>query len=558
MNSTQMKYFLLLLLTAILTFGCNSDQTKTASNIKNSKPKLVVGIVVDQMRYDYLTRFEDRFGEGGFNKIIKNGYNFKNTHLNYSASKTAVGHASIYTGTTPINHGIMGNNWYDKYQQKSVSSVDGEKYQPVGTTSEKGQRSPNKIMTTTIGDQLHLHQNMNGKVISLSFKDRGSILPGGHSANAAYWFVKENIGKWVTSTYYMDELPTWVSDFNDAGIAANYLDSTWETYYDIETYTASGKDNDEFEQVYKGMEKSVFPYNLSELKEQNNYFDLLLNSPQGNSLTTDFAMKAIESEQLGKSEYIDFLAISYSPTDGIGHQFGPNAVEIEDTYIRMDLELERLLNFLDTEVGEGNYTLFLTADHGVSHIPYNLEKLRFPAGYRPRTELLKYVENIAQEHFGNPKLIERIENNNIFINEKQLKKSNLKREDVAKVIATELIINKKIHKTATHKTLATKEFTEGMLALMQRGFNQKISGDVLYLHTPSMLGSWNQDNGGSNHGSGYNYDNHVPLLFYGSGIKTGSSNHYYAISDIASTICTLMEIEFPNGNTGEVIEEVLE
>ena len=553
-----MKHFFLLLFTAILTFGCKSDQTKTTSNLKNSKPKLVIGIVVDQMRYDYLTRFEDRFGEGGFNKIIKNGYNLKNTHLNYSASKTAVGHASIYTGTTPRNHGIMGNSWYDKYQQKSVSSVDGEKYQPVGTTSDKGQRSPNNIITNTIGDQLHLHQNMNGKVISLSFKDRGSILPGGHSANAAYWFVKENIGKWVTSTYYMDELPTWVSDFNNAGIAANYLDSTWETYYDIETYTASGKDNNKFEQVYKGMEKSVFPYNLSELKEKNNYFDLLLNSPQGNSLTTDFAIKAIESEQLGKSEYIDFLAISYSPTDGIGHQFGPNAVEIEDTYIRMDLELERLLNFLDKQVGKDNYTIFLTADHGVSHIPYNLEKLRFPAGYRPRTELLKYVENIAQEHFGNPKLIERIENNNIFINEKQLKKSNLKREDVAKVIAAELIKNKKIHKTATHTTLATKEFTEGMLALMQRGFNQKISGDVLYLHTPSMLGSWNQDNGGSNHGSGYNYDNHVPLLFYGSGIKTGSSNHYYAISDIASTICTLMEVEFPNGNTGEVIEEVLE
>lgn len=553
-----MKKYFLPLLFAILSFACTSDQTKTISNIKNTKPKLVVGIVIDQMRYDYLTRFGDRFGEGGFNRIIKNGYNLKNAHLNYTPSKTAVGHAAIYTGTTPRNNGIMGNDWYDKYQQKSVSSVDDENYQPVGTTSKKGQKSPNKLITNTIGDQLHLAQNMNGKAIGIGFKGRGSILPVGHSANAAYWFIKEDIGKWVSSTYYMDELPTWVNDFNDAGIATEYLNSTWDTYYDIETYNASGKDDDEFEQLFKGREKPTLPYNLSELKEKNNYFDLLLDSPQGNSLTTDFAIKAIEAEQLGKSETMDFLAISYSSTDGIGHQFGPNSVEIEDTYIRMDLELERLLNLLDKEVGKGKYTIFLTADHGVSHIPYDLKELNFPGGYRSKKELVKYVENIAQEHFGNPKLVEHIQNNNIFINEKQLKKSNLKREEVAEVIATELIKNEKIHKTATHKTLSTNGFTEGMLALMQRGFNQKISGDVLYLYNPSMLGDWNKNNGGSNHGSGYNYDNHIPLLFYGAGIKVGSSNHYYPITDIASTICTLMEIEFPNGNTGIVIDEVLE
>lgn len=553
-----MKQFFLLFLITLFTFSCKSDVTPKSLIVKNTKPKLIIGIVIDQMRYDYLTRFGHRFGNGGFNRIIRNGYNLKNAHLNYTPSKTAVGHAAIYTGTTPSNNGIMGNDWYDKYQQKSVSSVDDENYQPVGTTSKKGQKSPNKLITNTIGDQLHLAQNMNGKVIGIGFKGRGSILPVGHSANAAYWFIKGDEGKWVSSTYYMDKLPTWVSDFNDAGIATEYLNSTWNTYYDIETYNASGKDDDEFEQLFKGREKPTLPYNLSELKEKNKYFNLLLNSPQGNSLTTDFAIKAIESEQLGKSKAMDFLAISYSSTDGIGHQFGPNSIEVEDTYIRMDLELERLLNLLDKEVGKGKYTIFLTADHGVSHIPYDLKALNFPGGYRSKKELVKYVENIVQEHFGNPKLIERIENNNIFINESQLRKSNLKREEVAEVIATELIKNKNIHKTATHKTLSTNGFTEGMMALMQRGFNQNLSGDVLYLYKPSMLGDWNKKNGGSNHGSGYNYDNHVPLLFYGARIRTGSSNHYYPITDIAATICTLMEIEFPNGNTGTVIEKVLD
>ncbi len=555
-----MKNTLIFLFALFLFSNCNKESKKTTSQSKTEtvKPKLVVGIVIDQMRYDYLTRFKNRFGKGGFNRIINDGYNLKNAHLNFTPSKTAVGHASIYTGTTPQNHGIMGNDWYDKYQRKSVSSVDDENFKSVGIDSKQGQKSPNKLMTNTIGDQLHLAQNMQGKVIGIGFKGRGSILPVGHSADAAYWFVKKNHGKWVTSNYYMEKLPTWVSDFNNSGIATDYLNSTWDSYYDIATYTASGKDDNEFEIQFKGKEKSVFPYNLEQLKKQNNNFDILLDSPQGNSLTTDFAIKTIEHEQLGKNEYLDFLAISYSSTDGIGHRFGPNSIEIEDTFIRMDLELERLLNSLDKEVGEGNYTLFLTADHGVSHIPYNLEKLKFPAGYRPKKELVKYVENIAKVHFGNSKLIERIENNTIFINEKQLKKSNLKRAKVADVIAEELIKNKNIHKTVTHKTLSKSSFTEGMLALMQRGFNQKLSGDVLYLHTPSMLGSWNKNNGGSNHGSAYNYDNHVPLLFYGAGIKTGYSNHYYAVTDIASTICTLMEIEFPNGNTGKVIEEVLE
>ena len=553
-----MKHFLLLLLATILTISCKSDSAKTTSNINNTKPKLVIGIVIDQMRYDYLNRFNDRFGEGGFKRIINNGYNLKNTHLNYTPSKTAVGHASIFTGTTPRNHGIMGNDWYDKYLQKSVNNSNDDNFKTVGSDSKYGQKSPNKLVTNTIGDQLHLAQNMNGKVIGIGIKARASILPVGHTANAAYWFDMGKQGKWITSTYYMEKLPDWVSDFNNSGVAEKYLNSTWDTYYTIKTYTASGIDNNAHEQKYYGKEKTTFPYNLSELKEKNKFFKLLLYSPQGNSMTTDFAMKAIVAEQLGKHESIDFLALGYSATDGIGHQFGPNSVEIEDTYIRMDLELERLLKFLDSEVGKNNYTLFLTADHGVTHISRDLHDLKLPAGYRPKKELLSYVENIAKEHFGNAKLIERIENNTVFINEDQLKKSNLKREDVAALIATELIKNEKIQKTATHKTLSTNGFSEGMMALLQRGFNQKLSGDIMFLYTPSMLGDWNKTKGGTNHGSGYNYDNHIPLLFYGAGIKTGSSNHYYPVTDIASTICTLMEIEFPNGNTGKVIEEVLE
>ena len=349
-------------------------------NKKETKPKLVIGIVVDQMRYDYLTRFQEKYSEGGFKRLLKNGYSLENAHYNYIPTYTAVGHTSIYTGTTPVNHGIIANTWYDKYLKKMHYCVDDNNYNTIGNNGDSGNKSPKRLQTTTLLDQLKLAQNSNGKTIGIAIKDRSSILPAGHSANAAYWFNGGANGQWVTSSYYTNDLPQWVKDFNASGKANEYLSKPWETLYNIKTYTESIADNNNFEETFKGEEKPIFPHDIPKLRSSNKNFSILKKIPAGNNFTTDFAKAAIINEKLGKGKHTDFLAVSYSSTDYVGHQFGVASKEIEDTYLRFDKDLENFLTFLDTEVGKDNYTLFLTADHAAVHVPAYLNSLKIPGG----------------------------------------------------------------------------------------------------------------------------------------------------------------------------------
>jgi len=349
----------------------------TEKKIQDKKPKLVVGIVIDQMRYDYLTRYAERYGKGGFNRILKNGFSLENAHYNYIPTYTAVGHASIFTGTTPNNHGIISNNWYDKFLKESIYCVDDSNYATVGNSGNVGKKSPQRLYTTTISDELHLAQNMKGKTIGLSIKDRSAILPVGHTANGAYWYDAANNNQWVTSSYYMKKLPKWVADFNANNNADNYLNETWNTLYDINTYEKSRSDNNIFEKNLNGKATPTFPKKLKELRAKNGNFNLIKTVPAGNTYTVDFAKAAIIGEQLGKTAYTDFLTVSFSSTDYIGHRYGVAAVETEDTYLRLDKDLEDFFTFLDTEVGKNNYTLFLTADHAAVHVPAYLQSLNF-------------------------------------------------------------------------------------------------------------------------------------------------------------------------------------
>ncbi|MGY0427144.1 MAG: alkaline phosphatase family protein, partial [Polaribacter sp.] len=338
-----------------------------------SKPKLVVGIVIDQMRYDYLIRYAERYGEGGFKRILKDGFSLQNAEFNYIPTYTAVGHTSIYTGTTPSYHGIISNNWYDKFLKKTIYCVDDNNYKTVGNNGNAGRKSPKRMYTTTVSDELHLAQNMRGKVIGISLKDRAAILPVGHTANAAYWYDGGNNNQWITSSYYMKKLPNWVKKFNKNNKTDAYLNSSWNTLYDIKTYTHSIADDNEFEKTLVGQEKPTFPKNLKKLRAKNGNFDLIKAIPFGNSITEDFAEAAIRGEHLGKSDSVDFLSISFSSTDYVGHRYGLAAVETEDTYLRLDKDLADFFSFLDKKVGKGNYTLFLTEDHGAVNVPAYLQ-----------------------------------------------------------------------------------------------------------------------------------------------------------------------------------------
>jgi predicted AlkP superfamily pyrophosphatase or phosphodiesterase len=525
-----------------------------AQKSKQEKTKLVVGIVIDQMRYDYLTRFSDRFGENGFKRLLKNGFSIENAHYNYIPTYTAVGHTSIYTGTTPDNHGIISNNWYDKYLKKSIYCVDDSNYNTVGNNSNAGKKSPHRMYTTTLTDQLHLAQNMHGKTIGIAIKDRSAILPAGHTANGAYWFHGALKGQWVSSTFYMENLPKWVIDFNNSKKAENYLKSPWETLYDINTYTNSIVDDNIFEGKFVGETNTSFPHDIPNLKAKNGNFEILKGIPAGNSFTADFTKAAIIGENLGKNKYTDFLAVSFSSTDYVGHKYGPASKEIEDTYLRLDKDLADLLSFLDKQVGKNKYTVFLTADHAVLDVPAYLQSLKIPAHYLNSNKLKQSLSEITKKHFNSVELIENISNYQIFLNKSKIDSLGLDKNNIADKLVEEIINFDGIYKVVTAKTLQTTRFTDGIISSLQNGYNQKLSGDVLMIPYPATL---TRGRTGTSHGSGYSYDTHIPMIFYGNGIKKGVSKKKYEIIDIAPTIANLLRIEAPNSSTGKIIEEAL-
>ncbi len=550
---------LFLVLCAVLVSGVISAQTGDSKNTNDQQPlhtssKLVVGIVVDQMRYDYLTRFWNRFGDEGFKKMIDGGFNFKNNHFNYIPTYTGPGHASVFTGAAPQTHGIIGNNWYDKFNEESVYCAGDPEADPVGTASAAGKMSPHRMLTTSIADENRLHTQMKGKTIGVGMKDRGAVLPAGHTANGAYWFHGEDEGKWITSSYYASQLPQWVQEFNNSGQTESYF-RTWEPLYDIETYVESGDDENQFEGGFRGKETATFPYDLDELKEANKGYDIIKNTPFGNSLTTDFAIAAIEGEELGQDDVTDFLTLSYSSTDYIGHNFGVNAKEIQDTYLRLDNDLARLLTALDEKVGEGNYTLFLTSDHGGVHVPSYLQSVKIPSGYFDHQNFVRSLEEFVDEKFGLDDLILNVSNNQIFFNQDTLLVEDLNPQDLERAVAQFCLQFERINMVYTRSQLEGATFSGGIAELLDNGYHQKRSGDVLLVLEPSVIV---YSRTGSTHGSGQNYDTHAPLIFYGNGIKKGSSTERTEITDIAPTLSVLLGIPFPNGSTGKPLGVVME
>lgn len=524
------------------------------NTFSQEKPRLVVGIVVDQMRYDYLTRFEHRYGKDGFNRLKREGFEFKNNHFNYIPTYTGPGHASVYTGTYPAIHGIIANNWYDKKNDDDVYCVQDDTMNSIGTTHKAGKMSPHRMKTSTITDQLKLHTQQNGKVIGIALKDRGAILPAGHSANAAYWFHGKEEGKWISSSFYMESLPQWVQDFNTSGLVKSYANQTWETLYPIETYLESDDDLNNFEKKFSGKETATFPYNLKELAAQNGHFDILKETPFGNNLTTDFAIAAIEGERLGKDSTTDFLAISYSSPDYIGHQFGVHSKEIQDNYLRLDKDIAKLLTYLDNTVGVGKYTVFLTADHGAVHNPGYLKSHNIPAGYLDYAELKSSLQAFVESQYGDATILKDVSNNQVFLDKAKLGTAY---REAQQAVADFLLTHSQVDKTYTRTQFENNSYTKDVAYLLQNGFDQKRSGDVLFVVAPAVLSTW-YESGGTTHGSGFTYDTHVPLLFFGHGIKKGKSYTKSEITDIAPTLSALLDIARPNGATGNVLVELLE
>lgn len=534
----------ILLSISLLTFG----QKRSFSGTNSSRPKLIIGIVVDQMRWDYLYRYTARYSANGFKRLISDGFSCENTFIPYIPSYTAPGHTCIYTGSVPAIHGIIGNSWYSRLLKREVYCTEDSSANSVGSTSEAGKMSPENLWTTTVTDELRLATNFHSKVIGIALKDRGAILPAGHAADAAYWFDNAN-GAFITSSYYMKNLPVWAKQFNDKKLPDQYLQQNWNTLYPINTYTQSTGD----EKIYESNFASggtAFPHLTANI--QKDKYNVLRSTPYGNTLTMEMAKAAIDGEKLGQTENTDFLAISFSSTDYIGHAFGPNSIETEDTYLRLDRDLASFLTYLDKKIGRGQYTIFLSADHGAAHIPAFAKENKMPGGAVSETDIEAALNNSIEKMFKIKNAVEHITNYQVYLNH-AIRDSDL--PQVKKTIIEQLVAFPAIANAIDLQQLSAATIQPDIKNMITNGYNQKLSGDIQFVFKPQYLEGSAK---GTTHGLWNPYDSHIPLLWHGWGIKKGKTNRETYMTDISATLSALLHIQMPNGCVGKVIEEVIQ
>ena len=536
---------------AVSTFGnVNAQKTKLNSS---ERPKLVVGLVVDQMRWDYLYRYYDKFGNDGFKRLLAEGYSLNNVHIPYVPTVTALGHTSIYTGSVPAIHGIAGNDWNDKETGKNVYCTTDENVQPVGTTNTKvGSHSPKNLWSTTITDELRLATNFQGKVIGVSLKDRASILPAGHTPNGAFWF-DDSSGNFVTSTWYMKDLPQWIKDFNGQNLPDKLVANGWDTLLPINQYTESSPDNSSWEGLLGSAKTPTFPYSNLAADYQSKK-DNIRYTPFGNTLTLKLAEAAVEGEKLGSDNIVDMLAINLASTDYAGHKFGPNSIEVEDVYLRLDKDLAAFFKYLDSKVGKGSYTVFLSADHGASHAVGFLQEHKITTGFFGEG-MEKDINEKLKAKFGVDKLINAVDNYQVYFDRKLLRDNKLELDAVRDFTISELQKNPTVLYAVSVEKVQESTIPEPIKSRIINGINRQRSGDIQLISHDSMLPPYSKT--GTTHSVWNSYDAHIPLIFMGWGIKQGESNKAYFMTDIAPTISALLHIQFPSGNVGNPIAEVI-
>ena len=515
------------------------------------KPKLIVGLVIDQMRYDFLYRYQSKYGTGGFKRLLREGYSCENTHINYSPSYTACGHTCVYTGSVPSIHGITGNDWYDYEAGAMVYCTQDTAMRTVGSSSGAGKMSPNRLLPTTITDELRLATNYKGKTIGVAIKDRSSILPAGHAANAAY-FYDPSAGAWITSNYYMKELPLWVQEFNAAKWPEKFLSGDWKMLLDSSAYWESTPDDEPWEGTFDNEMKPIFTHKVSSLT--NPSYKILAGTPFGNSVTLKFAEGAVLNEQLGADAITDFLAVSLSSTDYIGHRFGPNSVEAEDCYLRLDQDLAEFFTFLDIRVGKGNYVLFLTADHGAAHSPGFLNEHKIPAGVFPIDTILQGLDKELNRIYGDTTLLLSYENMQLYLNNKVISEKKIDRAGLKSFIKNYLLKYDGVSKVLDLENLANENVPADLKQKISNGVFAKRSGDLFVLHEPGWFEGFTK---GTTHGTIYPYDTHIPLVWMGWKIPHAEDHSDIHMTDIAPTVAALLHIQEPSGNIGKVITGIV-
>lgn len=485
------------------------------------KPKLVLAIVIDQFRYDYLTRFRDEY-HGGLDRLLTQGAVFTNARYEHFPTVTAIGHSTFLSGATPAISGIIGNEWYDRQEGRSVTSVSDPKEQILGGGANLPGASPRRMLVDTVADELKIASSGKSRVIGISLKDRAAILPVGHTADGAYWYDTAS-GNFVSSTFYFAGLPGWVKDFDSARPVDQYRGATWLNH----TLTQDLK------KLYSEVEASPF----------------------GNDLVERFAERALDAEQLGRHDTTDVLAVSFSANDILGHQVGPDSPDVREISIQTDRVLGKLLNAVDKAVGLSNVVVVLTADHGVAPLPQADAQHRMPGGRATAGEIYKAVQTALAKKYGEGNWIASSSEYNIYLNLDLIASKNLDRAEANRTAAAAALEQPHVFRAYTREQLMTGAVLNDEVGRrVMNGYNVRRSPDVEVLLEPY----WVFSQSGATHGTTFDYDTHVPVIFMGPGIHAGRYDRNIAPNDIAPTLATMLSVETPAGSVGRVLTEMMQ
>jgi predicted AlkP superfamily pyrophosphatase or phosphodiesterase len=542
--------------TIILLISVFIKMSGQGAYLPPDKPRLVIGIVVEELKYDQLEKFRDRLGENGIKRLINEGTYFKNASYEYMLTQSAPGHATIATGAEPSFHGITSDDWYVPLKNELINCTKDINVNSVGGSFETGLHSPVNLLVSTFSDELEMSTNKKAKVFGVGLRESSAIFSAGHAANAAYWF--DNItGTWMSSTYYIDSLPMWVNDFNAMKFSDSYLNSTWSLLRPAKDYADCLPDSNSYEAGFNNI--NYFPYDLKKIRSKSifgskNDYSLLRETPFGNSLTTNFAIRLIQNERLGKDDVTDYLSICYSATDYIGHRFGPSSVEMCDAIFRLDDEIKNLLTFLNDSIGKKNVLIYFTAAHGISEIPTVLEKNRIPSGYFMQNQALQLLRSYLNAVYGEGDWVKGYSERQVFLNRTLIEDARLSLDDVQKKVARFLVQFTGVEAAYPYSAFEANDFGNGNLKRIINNFSPQRSGDVIVTLNPGLVEKENDYV--TNHNSPYEYDSHVPLIWYGWTVNRATVTRKVNMTDIAATLSTLCKVPYPNACTGEPMFEL--
>lgn len=518
--------------------------------VPSEKPRLIVTIFVEGMRYDYLYKYWDKFTDKGFKRLTENGKYYQNAEYDYLYTKSSSGYATVVTGADPSQHGIVNDFWYKRVTNTKEFCIYDKKQTALGSDNYDLQFSPKSLLISSFSDELRLSDFKKSKVISISPKNYAAILPGGHLANAAYWTDKRT-GNWISSSYYFSQLPKWVSRFNEKKFPDIYLSKEWNTFFPIEKYDNSLSDDNSFEIGFADG-KNTFPYDLATYKNMSDSYEILNFTPFGNTYTKDFAISAMVNESLGKDNYCDYLNVAFTATGNITKKFGIRSVELEDAYVRLDRDLKHFLNFINDFVGLENTVIILTSDRGSSDSPRFLREINMPGGFFKDKNAETLLNSFLNAVYGEDKLIEYFDGSYIYLNRYKIEDLKLNLNEIQQKVSSFLVDFTGVSNALSSYNLENRNYTSGMQMRAQNSYQKKRSGDISVILEPGyMPGS------DLNYGSGYRNFTHVPLIFYGWKIKPGKTDTPVSMTDIAPTLARFLNIAYPNASTGKVLQDIL-